>query len=80
MNETDLLKNCLRSQANFVLCKLSGENNSRKLAIDLLENCNIYIKDLTGKKCFEEEKFIRLAIRNKKDNDVLLGALRSYVL
>lgn len=68
------------SQANFILCKLSGDNNSNKLAVELLKNCNIYIKDLTGKKCFDEEKFIRLAIRNKEDNDVLLGALRSYVL
>lgn len=67
------------SQANFILCKLSGDNNSRKLAIDLLENCNIYIKDLTGKKCFEEEKFIRLAIRNKKDNEILIQALKEFI-
>lgn len=67
------------SQANFILCKLSGDNNSRKLAIDLLENCNIYIKDLTGKKCFDEEKFIRLAIRNKEDNDVLIQALKEFI-
>lgn len=67
------------SQANFILCKLSGDNNSNKLAVELLKNCNIYIKDLTGKKCFDEEKFIRLAIRNKEDNDILIQALKEFI-
>lgn len=67
------------SQANFVLCRLDGEKSAASLAIDLLENANIYIKDLTGKKCFEEDRFVRLAVRNKEDNDVLLEALKHFL-
>lgn len=54
------------SQANFILCKLSGDNNSRKLAIDLLENCNIYIKDLTGKNVLMKKNLSVLQYAIKK--------------
>ncbi len=67
------------SQANFILCKLSGENYSDKLAVELLEKCNIYIKDLTGKKCFDEPRYIRLAIRDENDNNVLINALKDLI-
>lgn len=65
------------SQANFVLCKLKGELYSDKLAIDLLNNAKIYIKDLTGKKCFEENRFIRLAVKSKEDDDYLIQQLNT---
>ena len=67
------------SQANFVLCRLDGENRSDKLAVALMEKYNIFIKDLTGKKCFDEPKYIRLAIRNQEDNDVLIAALKDCI-
>lgn len=65
------------SQANFVLCKLECNKTSDVLAVELLEKENIYIKDLTGKKCFDEPKFIRLAVRRKEENDLLVNTLRS---
>lgn len=68
------------SQANFVLCRLDGENRSDKLAVTLMEKYNIFIKDLTGKKCFDEPKFIRLAIRNYQDNNYLIEALRTIIV
>ena len=67
------------SQANFILCRLDGDNYSDKLAVELLEKCNIFIKDLTGKKCFDQPKYIRLAIRNKEDNDILIEALKAFI-
>ena len=67
------------SQANFVLCRLDGENRSDKLAVTLMEKCNIFIKDLTGKKCFDQPKYIRLAIRDANDNNVLIEALKEFV-
>lgn len=67
------------SQANFILCRLDGENRSDKLAVTLMEKCNIFIKDLTGKKCFDEPKYIRLAIRDANDNNVLIEALKAFV-
>ena len=67
------------SQANFILCRLDGDNYSDKLAVELLEKSNIYIKDLTGKKCFDEPRYIRLAIRDENDNNVLINALKQIM-
>lgn len=67
------------SQANFVLCKLEGNNYSNKLAVELLDKCNIFIKDLTGKKCFDEPRFIRLAIRDENDNNAIIMALKEFI-
>lgn len=67
------------SQANFILCKLDGNICSDVLAVELLEKANIYIKDLTGKKCFDEPKFIRLAVRTKEENDLLVNTLKKVI-
>ena len=67
------------SQANFILCKLESSICSDVLAVELLEKANIYIKDLTGKKCFDEPKFIRLAVRTKEENDLLVNTLKKVI-
>ena len=67
------------SQANFILCRLDGDNRSDKLAVTLMEKYNIFIKDLTGKKCFDEPKYIRLAVRNAQDNNELIEAMRECI-
>ena len=67
------------SQANYLLCKLSGEAEkigSLGLAEKLLDGYNILIKDLSSKKGFENGQFIRLAVRNCQDNDRLIFALK----
>ncbi len=66
------------SQANFLLVKLEGIH-ADDLAVVLLEKSNIYIKDLTGKRCFDEPNFIRLAIRDKHDDDLLIKTLKNYI-
>lgn len=66
------------SQANFVLCRLKGGLQAKRLATDLLEKHNIFIKDLTGKDCLEPNKFIRLAVRDENDDNELLLALKEY--
>ena len=82
IKELSLIKNLhvYPSQANFVICKLEGKNTAHKLAISLLESCNIFIKDLTGKKCFDNGKYIRLAIRDEHDNNILINALKKFVI
>ena len=67
------------SQANFLLCRLDGKIRSDELAVKLLEECNIFIKDLTGKKCFDEPRYIRLAIRNHEDNNIIINALKNIL-
>ncbi len=64
------------SQANYVLCRLEMNKTARQIAQLLLRD-NIFIKDLSAKKGFENGQYIRLAVRDAKDNDRLLSALRA---
>lgn len=67
------------SQANYFLCKVKGRFSSTQLADILLKNYNILIKDCSTKKAFNGRSYIRLAIRDKKDNDALVDALMKLV-
>ena len=62
------------SQANYFMLELTGGITSAELTKKLMLNHNLFIKDLSGKTGGE---FIRIAIRNKTDNNKLLAALRA---
>ena len=68
------------SQANFILCKFDDTIRSDEIAVKMLEEADIFIKDLTGKKCFPNSNFIRLAIRSKEDNEKLVEYLKNKIL
>ena len=62
------------SQANYFMLELTGGVTSAELTKKLMLNHNLFIKDLSGKTGGE---FIRIAIRNKTDNNKLLAALKA---
>lgn len=64
----------LPSEANYVLCEIKEKFSSRELAIKLLKDYNILIKDCTNK-C--GGNYIRLAVRDLEDNNMLVFALNS---
>lgn len=64
------------SQANYVLAKLDGKLSAGALTKRLLIEYNLLIKDLTSK---AGGPYIRLAVRNKEDNDRLVEALREVL-
>ena len=64
----------LPSEANYVLCEVLHPHTPRELAVQLLKKYSILIKDCTGK-C--HAPYIRLAIRNTKDNNLLIQALKT---
>ncbi len=66
------------SQANYFLCKIKGDYSARDLTKYLLGEHDIYIKDLTGKKGIPDDKWIRLAVRNREDNDRLVSTLGAF--
>ena len=66
------------SQANYVLCRIDGKKTA-DLTVSLLEKYNIFIKDLSSKKGFESGDYIRLAVRDQKDDDVLIAALKDIL-
>lgn len=64
----------LPSEANYVLCEVIDKFTPRELAVRLLREYNILIKDCT-QKC--GGNYIRLAVRDEKDNNRLIEALNS---
>ncbi len=65
------------SQANYFLCELHGISSS-DLTLRLMTDFNILIKDCSSKKGFPPSKqYVRIAIRNRKDNSNLVNALKS---
>lgn len=62
------------SQANFVMVELTDGTDPKELLKILLVKHNLLIKELTTKT--NGKNYLRLAIRNTEDNDVLLNALK----
>ena len=63
------------SQANFVMVEVTGSITSKELLKNLLVKHNLLIKDLSDKT--HGGNYIRLAVRNTEDNDVLISALKA---
>ena len=66
------------SESNYFLCEVLPSYTSHGLAVSLLKDYNILIKDCSTKKVFDGRNYIRLAIRNMADNDRLVSALKSF--
>lgn len=49
---------------------------SKALTVKLLEK-NIFIKDLTDKNGFNGKQYVRIAVRDDKDNQTLIEALKT---
>ncbi|MDR2738639.1 MAG: hypothetical protein LBB68_02265 [Treponema sp.] len=64
------------SQANYFLCGLRKELPAGILTEYLLDRFGIFIKDLSGKKGIPGDGWVRIAVRNRADNDILIGKLR----
>ena len=63
------------SEANYVMVDLK-KRNSLELTVRLLDKYNLIIKDLSSKYKFEYKNFVRLAVRDRKDNDFLIEVLK----
>jgi len=64
------------SQANYFLCEVTKKFSSTELAKILLTKYNILIKDCQTKNGLQNKNYVRIAIRNKKDNDRLIEVLK----
>ena len=62
------------SQANFVMVELACGISPKELLKKLLVNHNLLIKELTTKT--NGRNFLRLAVRCREDNDILIAALK----
>ena len=65
------------SQANYFLCEVKAPFTSHELTLKLLTDYNILIKDCSSKKGFPSDRqYIRIAIRDRKDNSTLVEAFK----
>ena len=64
----------IHSQANFVMVELEKSISPKELLKTLLIRYNLLIKELTTKT--NGRNYLRLAVRNTEDNDVLIHAMK----
>ena len=62
------------TQANYVMCEILSKYSATQLTESLLVNYNIFIKDLSVKLGIKGQ-YIRIAVKRKKENEILVGAL-----
>ncbi len=67
------------SQANYVTAEILGDMSARELTKKLLIDYNIFIKDLSSKIKMDGRQFVRIAVRDEKDNNALIDALREVL-
>ena len=63
------------SQANYFMIELTDKMSSDELSKILLQKYNILIKSCNTKHGLEDKNYIRIAVRDKHDNDALVQAL-----
>lgn len=64
------------SQANYIMAEITSGMTAAELTRVLIVRHNILIKNLFSKVSIDNKQYIRLAIRNRQDNDRLLAALK----
>ena len=67
------------SQANYFLVEILNKFSSTELSTLLLNKYGIFIKDLS-KKIKSNRHLLRIAIRDRNDNDRLINALNDVLL
>lgn len=67
----------IKSQANYFLCEVTVKYTSTELTRILLEKADILIKDCSTKSAFDGKNYIRIAIRDRKDNSRLVEMLKT---
>jgi len=65
----------LPSQANYFMIEITNGMTSKEVMIKLFKNHYLLIKDLSSK--VDGKQFIRIAIRNTKDNNKMIEALKA---
>lgn len=65
------------SQANYIMLELTNGTTAKEFTKVMLLKYNLFVKDLSSK--INSGQYIRIAIRNEKDNDRLINAIKKEV-
>ena len=66
------------SQANYIMIDLK-DKSSYEFCVKMLDSYNILIKDLSTKNYFNGRNYIRVAVKDRKENDMLLKAMKELL-
>ncbi|MDB2106230.1 aminotransferase class I/II-fold pyridoxal phosphate-dependent enzyme [Clostridium paraputrificum] len=66
------------TQANYVLCEILGDNTAYDITKRLLDEYDVFIKDLSSKKGFNGQ-YIRIAVKRPEENRKLVEALKTIL-
>ena len=75
MTKIDFIR-VIPSQANYFMIKLIDKYTPEELSAVLLKKYNILIKSCNSKHGLENKNYVRIAVRSKNDNNLLLQALK----
>lgn len=64
------------SQANYIMVNL-GDYSSYDFCVEALDKYNILLKDLSSKNYFNGKNFIRVAVKDTKENNAFLRAIKT---
>lgn len=67
------------SQANYFMIEITGNTTSDDLSKILLQKYNILIKSCNSKHGLENRNYIRIAVRSKEENNILIAALKEII-
>lgn len=68
------------SQANYLLTEITGKMTAKELTKILLVKYHLFIKDLTPKIRMAGRQFVRIAVRDREDNQKLVQAIKEINL
>ena len=68
------------SQADYLMIELTGGHSAGHVTERLLNQYRCLVKDLSSKLSADNRQFLRLAVRNQEEDDVLVDALRAVLV
>ena len=68
------------SQADYLMIELTGGHSAGQVTERLLNQYHCLVKDLSSKLSADNRQFLRLAVRNQEEDDVLVDALRAVLV
>lgn len=64
------------SQANYFLVEVLPPFTANGLVLKMLKEFNILMRDCSGKEGFDGKQYMRIAVRDHKDNTKLIESLK----
>ena len=76
LNQIDFL-HVMPTQANFVFCEVKPPFKASEIVMRMLKDHNILMSNCRAKKGLEGDRYMRIAVRGRNDNEKLVRILRT---